>query len=242
MISPTETSNYAPLMEPTSAPVGSGFDLGGTGTGASLSPGTIDINQPPRGPGDQMGGFQNLLNTLNQMLEWLRNVLGQQQPTTQPPGNTTPPGNGVDLEPSPSPNPGDSDKPPGTGFDPNPKTEIPNQDQKASPNKKQTDIGKQISNSREFLWKPESDKDGKLAILLPKRITGRVKSVKILSPDGSQVLAKGKYSGVGNGDREHYRFNKAGGKYPDGAIVVVELEDGRKVHQKIGETSDRFER
>jgi hypothetical protein len=94
----------------------------------------------------------------------------------------------------------------------------------------------------EFLWKPKSDKDGKLAILLPKGLTGKVKGVKILSPDGSQVLGKGKNSGVGNGDREHFRFSKAGGQFPDGAMVVITLKDGSERTVTIKETNDRTTR
>jgi hypothetical protein len=94
----------------------------------------------------------------------------------------------------------------------------------------------------EFLWKPKSDKDGKLAILLPKALTGTVKGVQILSPDGKKVLSKGKNAGVGNGDREHFRFSKAGGEFPDGAIVVITLNDGSQRTVTIKETSDRTTR
>ena len=94
----------------------------------------------------------------------------------------------------------------------------------------------------EFLWKPASDKDGKLAILLPKGLTGKVKGVQVLSPDGTSVLAKGKYAGNGNGDREHFRFNKPGGEFPDGAIVVITMENGTKQQVTIKETSNRTTR
>lgn len=94
----------------------------------------------------------------------------------------------------------------------------------------------------EFLWKPASDKDGKLAILLPKGLTGRAKGVEILSPDGSSVLAKGKYAGNGNGDREHFRFNKPGGEFPDGSIVIITMRDGTKQQVAIKETSSRTTR
>lgn len=108
---------------------------------------------------------------------------------------------------------------------------------------KKKKIGTKLKKSNgEFLWKPKSDKDGKLAILLPKGLTGKVAGVEILSPDGTQVIGKGKYAGVGNGDREHFRFGKAGGSYPDGAIVVITMADGSKRHMEIKETSDRTTR
>jgi hypothetical protein len=111
-----------------------------------------------------------------------------------------------------------------------------------APGTKEYSIGTTLSRSGQFLWKPASDKDGKLAILLPSRLTGKVKSVTILSADKSKILAKGKYSGVGNGDREHFRFSKAGSGYPDNAIVLITMKDGKTYNVKVKETSDRYER
>jgi hypothetical protein len=93
----------------------------------------------------------------------------------------------------------------------------------------------------EFLWKPQSDKDGKLAILVPKNYSGKIASVQILSPDDdSKVLAKGKASGIGNGDREHFRFNKAGGEFPDGSVVLITLKDGSELQVPIKDTAARY--
>jgi hypothetical protein len=94
----------------------------------------------------------------------------------------------------------------------------------------------------QFLWKPKSEKDGKLAVLLPKQYTGKVASVEVLSPDGQQKLAQGKASGVGNGDREHFRFNSPGEAFPDGSIVFVTLKDGSTSQVEIKNTSARFTR
>lgn len=104
------------------------------------------------------------------------------------------------------------------------------------------DIGQLLGKTGGFLWKPVSDKNGDLAILIPKQLTGKVKEVRILHPDGTKSIAKGKYSGVGNGNREHYRFTKPGGGYPDGAIVLIKLEDGSARHVRISDTSKRIER
>lgn len=103
-------------------------------------------------------------------------------------------------------------------------------------------LGTLLSKSGGFLWKPTSDKNGDLVILLPKKLTGRVEEVRVLSPDGKKTLGKGKYSGVGNGDREHFRFSKPGSGYPDGSIVYIKLEDGSTRHVKITDTSRRIQR
>jgi hypothetical protein len=99
-----------------------------------------------------------------------------------------------------------------------------------------------LGKTGEFLWKPTSEKDGKLAVLLPSRMTGKVKSVKILDPKGEKTLATGKYSGVGNGDREHFRFTKTGSQFPKGAIVEMTLSDGEKHRITIENTAQRTTR
>jgi len=111
-----------------------------------------------------------------------------------------------------------------------------------TPEMPKIDLGQLLSKTGGFLWKPVSDKNGDLAILIPKQLTGKVKEVRIINPDGTKSMAKGKYSGVGNGNREHYRFTKPGGGYPDRAIVLIKLEDGTARHVRISDTSRRIER
>ncbi|MFN8614155.1 MAG: hypothetical protein U0931_41880 [Vulcanimicrobiota bacterium] len=76
-----------------------------------------------------------------------------------------------------------------------------------------------------FLWKPVSDSDGKLAILLPPQFNGKVSGVTVNSPDGQ--TATGRSSGVGNGDRQHFRFNQPGSAFAPGTVVSISLRDGR---------------
>ncbi len=103
-------------------------------------------------------------------------------------------------------------------------------------------VGSSLRGGGQFLWKPESDKDKKLAVLLPSALEGKVKEVTVVSPDGSRALAKGTYSGVGNGDREHYRFSKPGGEFPDGSQLLIKMLDGTSRHVTIKETSQRLEK
>jgi hypothetical protein len=128
---------------------------------------------------------------------------------------------------------------PVTEVPPQPVVEAPTP---AAPSTPQIEIGQLLGKTGGFLWKPVSDKNGDLAILLPKQLTGKVKEVRILNPDGTKSIAKGKYSGVGNGNREHFRFAKPGSGYPDGAIVLIKLEDGSARHVRISDTSRRIER
>lgn len=112
----------------------------------------------------------------------------------------------------------------------------------AEPEVQSVDRGRPLELSSGFLWKPVSDKDGNLAILLPPRLLGRVTSVAVLSPDGSRTLQTGRYAGSGNGGREHFRFSKPGGDFPDGSIVLIKLDDGSRRFMKIRDTEARLQK
>ncbi|MBS2036376.1 hypothetical protein JST97_15405 [bacterium] len=90
-----------------------------------------------------------------------------------------------------------------------------------------------------FLWKPVSDSDGKLAILLPPQFNGKVSGVTVTSPDGQS--ATGRSSGVGNGDRQHFRFNRPGSAFAPGTVVSIALRDGRSQQIPIQNPSMRNE-
>lgn len=97
-----------------------------------------------------------------------------------------------------------------------------------------------LARTGQFLWKPASEKDGKLVVLLPNKFNGKVKNVKVLSADGSRVLATGAYSGIGNGDRQHYRFKKAGADLPKNSIVQIALNDGSSRQLHIAKPGQRY--
>jgi hypothetical protein len=98
----------------------------------------------------------------------------------------------------------------------------------------------EIGGAGGFLFKPVSDSDKKLAILLPPKLSGLVDTVRLVGPDGS-ILETGRYGGNGNGGREHFRFSKPGGDYPDGLTVEVRLKTGELVKYLIKDTSQRTE-
>jgi hypothetical protein len=91
-----------------------------------------------------------------------------------------------------------------------------------------------------FLFKPVSESDSKLAVLLPPRLAGLVKSVSLVGPNG-EAIETGRYSGNGNGGRDHYRFSRPGGQYQDGLAVQATLTTGEIVRYIIKETSQRSE-
>ncbi len=99
------------------------------------------------------------------------------------------------------------------------------------------DIGP-VGESGGFLWKPVSDGNGRLAIVLPPMYTGNISLVYVAHPDGTQMEG-GNFSSVGNGGRETWRFSKPGGAYPGGSHAVAMLKTGSSVHWTVANTGAR---
>lgn len=179
--------------------------------------------------------LQNVFSVLGEALQGLLNAVGNQQ---QPGDTTTEP---VPADPAPTPpttpapqDPAPVEQPPAADT---PAVEAP-ADEDPKPGK--PDIianAKKLDPKGEFLWKSRSEKDGNLVILLPSELTGNVKNVRIVDENGEKI-EKGDFSGVANGDREHFRFNKPGKKYPDGCYVIITTKNGDTYKVKIGDTSE----
>lgn len=97
-----------------------------------------------------------------------------------------------------------------------------------------------ISAPKGFLWKPNSDSTGKLAILLPPGMSGRVASLRVVGASGN-VIENGKSAGIGNGGREHFRFDKSGQEFPPGSKVEITLKTGQTVSYTVGNPAIRNE-
>jgi hypothetical protein len=70
-----------------------------------------------------------------------------------------------------------------------------------------------------FLWKPVSDSNGNLVVILPSQYNGKVSSVSVNGERGS-------FSGIANGNRTHWRFSKPGAAYGSNARVVATTSGG----------------
>lgn len=96
-----------------------------------------------------------------------------------------------------------------------------------------------------FLWKPVSESNGKLVVLLPTSLKGIVKSAGIYTAfpySSGQRLASGTFSGdTKNGNRPHYRFGKPGSGYPSGVYLIAFLSSGKQYGYRIANTSRRNE-
>ena len=223
----------------------------------SLNPAEIETVAPQSGVDNELSSTLKMTEAspqsvisqdLKRPLKILQKLIDSLRDLLRPPGFTLPspkPPGDINIMPYPLPSP----KPPGdiniTPYPlptPKPPGDIRLPITVPMPPRKPIDPGTSHNRNAGFLWKPESDKNQKLAILLPPNLAGKVAEVIVLSPDGKLTLQRGKYSGVGNGAREHYRFSKAGSEFPDGSIVVIKLKDGTTKHMVIKETSARLEK
>ena len=80
-----------------------------------------------------------------------------------------------------------------------------------------------------FLWKPVSESDGKLVVLVPSTLAGNVASCEIHSTipsTNSTLIERGKYVGNVNRGRPTFRFSRPGAGFPNNCYVVATLKDG----------------
>ena len=91
---------------------------------------------------------------------------------------------------------------------------------------------KKLDGGGGFLWKPTSENDGKLVVLLPSSYAGKVKSVEVQDAQGN-TLGTGKFSSNANGGRDHFRFGKSGASFGNNVYVVATLSSGEKVRYPI---------
>lgn len=107
-----------------------------------------------------------------------------------------------------------------------------------------TPEGNTVDGAGGFVWKPESESNGNLVVLLGSEYSNNVASLIIKDSEGN-VLEEGNATGLGNpdtgGEREHFRFNKSGGSYGDNLTVQVKLKSGEIIDYLINDGSQRYD-
>lgn len=87
-----------------------------------------------------------------------------------------------------------------------------------------------------FVWKPVSESDRKLVVLFPSSMKG-IKSVAIYQNE--KVVEKGKYSGIHNGNRAHFRFSRPGSAF-NNVYLIATMNDGINYVYKISNGGNRI--
>ncbi len=120
------------------------------------------------------------------------------------------------------------------------KINLDNEVKSSSDEKVVTPSGGTVDGSGGFLFKPVSDSNGKLVVLLPAKISSSVVDV-ILKDENGEKVEEGKFSGIANGDRAHFRFRKPGRDYPKNLTVEIRLKSGRVIKYFIPDPSSRYD-
>lgn len=101
--------------------------------------------------------------------------------------------------------------------------------------------GTTIDGEGGMLFKPISNNQGKLAILMPTQWKHNVDTVWIFDKEGNQ-LDVGYSTGYGEtGEREKFTFNRKGGEYPNDIQVKIKFDDGTYKTMTISDPSKRYD-
>lgn len=105
-----------------------------------------------------------------------------------------------------------------------------------------TASGTSIDGENGFLFKPISNNQGRLAVLLPAEMTHQVMQV-ILRDSSGKEIERGQLisEGIAETGREKYNFSKQGGSYPDNLTVEVLLANGARMNYQIDDPSKRYD-
>lgn len=93
-----------------------------------------------------------------------------------------------------------------------------------------------------FLWKPGGENTGNLVILLPPEFNDVTRGVELhraLPPTTETVIEGGRFTGVANGNRGHWRYARPGGAYGMDVVVLVIRTDETRVAFTIPNGSQR---
>ena len=92
-----------------------------------------------------------------------------------------------------------------------------------------------------FVWKPRSESDGRLVVLLPPQYRGAIQGAFIANAGGAPIEV-GTFAGdEHNGRRPHFRFSEHGSAYGNEIYVVADLVEGGSIHWPIPAGAQRME-
>lgn len=90
-----------------------------------------------------------------------------------------------------------------------------------------------------FLFKPVSERDGTLVVLLPATMSGQIADVSLVDDNGQIIESGDEFEDFEDG-RPVFRFDQAGGSYPSNITVTVTMTDGSEKLYNIANPSQRY--
>ena len=221
-------------------------------------------NQPTSGLSQSISSLISFVtSTLNDLMQLLQQLLNPpptvveplpspQTPPTTPgaePGN--PPGNSTSTPNNPGAGDGGSGNGSGSGVgggsgssgsDTPIDTGTPGVDQPVNAPKVSLIPGhaREFDRTGEIEWRPRLN-DGKLQVIFRPEHADLAEKVEIYSPDGTTLLATGTKAGKTADGRPIYNFDRAGGDFPDNAVVVMTFKGDKGVRKMtIADTSEKY--
>lgn len=93
-----------------------------------------------------------------------------------------------------------------------------------------------------MLWKPESETQGTLIMMLPPSYTDQVQKITLRDSEGRRI-ENGRYFSVGAGPtgREKWVFSKRGDRYPEDVRVDIKFRDGNVQTLLIPKPGQRYD-
>jgi hypothetical protein len=143
---------------------------------------------------------------------------GQPAATPQPPADTPspqPPSMSPPATTTPAPDDGAV-----IGADPGASTPV-----SESPRSLITTAARMFEFTNKSDWHPGGASQ-RAYVDLRSELKGRVSSIRVLSADGTTVLATGKLEKIISDGRPRFRFDKSGANLPPGAIILAHLTNG----------------
>lgn len=92
-----------------------------------------------------------------------------------------------------------------------------------------------------FLFKPVSESNGNLVVLLPSHMQQDADSVQLVDSSTGNTIEKGQSYGAYEDGRPIFRFNRPGRSYPENMIVQVRFDSGDVKEYSIPDPANRWE-
>lgn len=96
-----------------------------------------------------------------------------------------------------------------------------------------------------FLWKPQADNTPRtLVVLLPPEFNGVTATVELhraQPPTAGTLIERGRYTGIANGNRGHWRYTRPGADYGANVVVLVWRDNGSRVGYVIPSGAERVD-
>ncbi len=98
----------------------------------------------------------------------------------------------------------------------------------------------QFTAPNEFVYKPHSERDGKILVQVPLEYAAEVHEIEIVSRTTGETLKRLSYSGIGNDGRSYFRGDEAGDTLESAIYVRMLFRDGSDLGYSISDSRSFF--